>query len=148
MGEGLQCPPPVPWCAGLELPRAQMADGVCYHRSYASIHTRAHTHTHTATGKRSDPMSSLSSRLPALLLTMLGPRFVPSSTYPPSVVSHLAQVCTVGLLPIQGVSWTGSSAAQCTITCPRCFIHLPNCRPTGRLFMSLNSPASRSLPLV
>lgn len=97
LGEGPQCVPP-PGALVLRLGCAPCPDGrervlpliVC-------IHPYAHkTHTH--------PMSLLSSRFPALLCTMLGPHFVFTSTYPPSVVSRLAQVCTVGLLSIQGVS--------------------------------------------
>lgn len=100
------CPPPTsppspaPWFGAAQCPDGRQRMGltlICNH---------PHTETHALTQRRqqSHPLSSLSSRFPALLPTMLRPRFVLSSTYPPSVVSCLAQVDTVGLLSIQGVS--------------------------------------------
>lgn len=63
-----------------------------------------YTQPHTQTHKQSHLLSLLSSRFTALLPMMLRPHFVLTSTYPPSVVSCLAQVCTVGLMSVQGVN--------------------------------------------
>lgn len=96
-------PPPsslVPWFGAALCPDGRQR------KALTLICSHPHTETHALTLRRqqSHPLSSLSSRFPALLPTMLRPHFVLSSTYPPSVVSCLAQVDTVGLLSIQGVS--------------------------------------------
>lgn len=70
--------------------------------SYMHLFSHAYTHTHSHT-----PMSSLSFRSLVLLPSMLGPHFVLTSTYPPSAVSRLAQVCTAGLYPFQAVILSG-----------------------------------------
>ncbi len=132
LGEAPQCVPPlVAECSGLDVLCAQMVESVCYRWSYASFHI--HIKTHTVTHKQSHPTNLLSFTFAALLRLMLGPHFVSTSTYPPSVVSRLAQVCTVGLLSIQGVSRMGWSVAQSTVRCTSCFIRMPNWRPTGGL---------------
>lgn len=73
---------------------------VCHICIYSATHTHTHTHSHT-------PMSSLSFRSLVLLPSMLGPHFVLTSTYPPSAVSRLAQVCTAGLYLFQAVILSG-----------------------------------------